>query len=176
MVRRKVSITNKVEVKINGNLVRIKGKLGELERKFDFCGEDIKVEKVNDKMVVSCKSEKRKAKSLVGTIAAHLRNMIKGVTQGYEYELKVVYMHFPITLKVEKDKIIIQNFLGERTPRIANIVGSTKVEVKGREIKVKGIDLEAVSQTAANLEQATRIVGKDRRTFQDGIFITKKGK
>jgi large subunit ribosomal protein L6 len=102
--------------------------------------------------------------------------MIIGVTKGFEYRLKIVYSHFPVTVKIEGDKALIHNFLGERQPRIAKIVRGSKVEVKGDEIKVSGIDIEAVGQTAANFEQATRIIGKDRRIFMDGIYITQKAR
>ena len=110
----------------------------------------------------------------MGTAVAHIRNMITGVTEGYTYKLKIVYSHFPVTAKVEGDKILIQNFLGERTPRVAKIVGDTKVEIKDQEITVTGIDLEEVSQTSGNIEQACRIIGFDRRRFPDGVFITSK--
>jgi large subunit ribosomal protein L6 len=49
-----------------------------------------------------------------------------------------------------------------------------KVTVKDRDIIVEGADLEAVAQTAANIEKATKIKDKDRRIFVDGIYIYKK--
>jgi large subunit ribosomal protein L6 len=97
--------------------------------------------------------------------------MVDGVTKGFTYRLRIVYSHFPITVKVEKDKILIQNFLGERTPRIAKIVGNTEVKVEGSDVIVSGINLEEVSQTSANIEQACRIIGYDRRRFLDGIYL-----
>ena len=48
------------------------------------------------------------------------------------------------------------------------------MKVKGQEIIVEGIDKEATGQTAANIEQATRITKWDRRVFQDGIYIVEK--
>ena len=53
---------------------------------------------------------------MVGTLASHINNMIVGVTNGFEYRMKVVYSHFPIQLKVASDELIINNFLGERSP------------------------------------------------------------
>jgi large subunit ribosomal protein L6 len=114
-------------------------------------------------------------KSKIGTSIAHVKNMVDGVTKGFVYKLKVIYSHFPITVKVEKDKVMINNFLGERTSRVAKIVGETQVKIEGQELSVTGIKLEEVSQTAANIEQATRIVGYDKKVFQDGIYITQKG-
>ena len=114
--------------------------------------------------------------ALVGTALAHVRNMIRGVTKGFTYKLKIVYAHFPVTVKViEKEKkITIENFTGEKTPRIIKIVGSAKVKVVGDEIHVQGTSLSDVSQTAANLQTGTKIVDKDQRVFLDGIYIFEK--
>jgi len=171
---KKVKIPENVKVSIEGNRVKVSGPKGELEKTFKI-PKDVKVEIVENNVRVFSENERRKIKAIVGTIAAHIRNMIEGVQNGYVYKLKMVYSHFPFTVKVEGDKVIIQNFLGERTPRIAKIIGNVKVEVKGQEIIVSGIDIDAVGQTAGNIEQATRITGKDRRVFQDGIFIVSKG-
>jgi len=100
--------------------------------------------------------------------------MVKGVTKGFTYKLKKVYSHFPINVKVEPGKVLIENFIGERSPRIAKIVGNVKVIVKGDDIEVQGLNLEEVSQTAANIEQATKIKKKDPRVFLDGIYIYEK--
>ena len=75
---------------------------------------------------------------------------------------------------VKGPEFVIENFLGEKHPRRAKILGDTKVEVSGDQVILKGTDIEKVSQTAANIEQATRIRGFDPRIFQDGIYITKK--
>ena len=111
---------------------------------------------------------------MVGTVCAHIRNMIKGVTKGFTYKLKIVYAHFPISVKVEGDKILIENFLGERAPRVAKIVGNTKVIVKKDDVILQGINIEEVGQTAANIEQATKIKNKDPRKFLDGIYVYEK--
>lgn len=110
----------------------------------------------------------------VYAISAHIKNMILGVTKGFRYWLRIVYSHFPISVKVEGDKILIENFIGEKSPRVARIVGNAKVKVQKNDIIVEGINLEEVSQTAANIEQATKIRGLDRRVFADGIYIYKK--
>jgi large subunit ribosomal protein L6 len=113
---------------------------------------------------------------MLGTAAAHIRNMIRGVTKGYRYNLRTVYAHFPVTVKVdEKSKTLrVENFTGEKTPRTAQILDGVKVAVKGDDIAVEGIDLAAVSQTAANIQNATKIKKKDLRVFLDGIYIDTK--
>jgi large subunit ribosomal protein L6 len=112
---------------------------------------------------------------MLGTAMAHIRNMVKGVTQGYQYNLRTVYAHFPVTVKVDKKRLKIENFTGEKTPRWANIIEGVKVDIKGEDISVHGIDLKAVSQTAANIQDSTKIKKKDLRVFLDGIYVSEKG-
>ncbi|MFH8092540.1 MAG: 50S ribosomal protein L6 [Candidatus Aenigmatarchaeota archaeon] len=158
------------DVKIDGKVLRVEYNGKFLEKKLNYPS-TIKVKVENGKLIVSSEVERRKIKAMIGTIIAHARNMIKGLKEGYVYKLKVVYTHFPINVKVEKDEVIISNFLGERTLRKAKILGDTKVEINGQEIIVSGSDKELVGQTAANIENATRVSKKDRRVFQDGIYI-----
>lgn len=165
----KVEVPGNAKVEIEGKRVKFSGEKGQVER--NFAERDLKIEMVEGKIVVSSESERREARALIGTIAAHVKNMITGVTKGFIYRLRVVYSHFPVTVKVEGDKVLIQNFLGERMPRISKIVGKTQVKVEGSDLIVSGASLEDVGQTAANMEQTTRIVGYDRRKFLDGIYI-----
>jgi len=169
-MEKELEIPEGVSVEVNGKTVKVSGTKGQLERTFKYFY-DIKIEKKDNKLLVSSKEEKRKIKAMLGTIIAHTRNMIKGVTEGYTYRMKVVYSHFPITVKVEGDKVLINNFIGEKKPRITRIVGDTKIEVKGQELILTGANREDVGQTMGNIEQACRISKFDRRIFQDGIYF-----
>ena len=173
IVEERIEIPEGVDVEIKGKRVRVKGPKGSLERDFSYANK-IQISKEENEIVIKTYFARRKEKALVGTIASHIDNMIKGVTKGYRYWLKVIFTHFPVSVKVQGDKVIVENFLGEKAPRIAKIHGNVKVEVKGSDIIVEGIDLEAVAQTAANIEQATKVKGFDRRVFVDGIYIYKK--
>jgi large subunit ribosomal protein L6 len=164
-----------VTVEIEGKRVKVSGPKGTLEKEFKYFF-DIKITKKENKVVVSSPSERKKVRAMIGTIIAHIRNMVKGVTEGYTYRMRIVYSHFPVTVKVEGDKVLIQNFLGESVPRVAKIVGDTKIEIKGQDIILTGCDKEEVGQTSANIEQACRISKYDRRVFQDGIYIVEKPK
>lgn len=174
MYFKEVAIPENVNVEIKNKKVKVSGPKGELEKEFRLVT-GIKIEKTDKKIKVSSETDRRKIKALVGTIAAHIRNMIEGVTKGFTYRLRIVYSHFPITVKVEKDKVLIQNFLGEKIPRVAKIVGNVEVKVEGSDVIVSGIDVESVGQTAGNIEQACRIVGYDRRRFMDGIYLVSRG-
>ncbi|MDI9609908.1 MAG: 50S ribosomal protein L6 [Archaeoglobaceae archaeon] len=172
-----VKIPEGVEVAIEGDPIAgykliAKGPLGENTLLLKF--RDVFIERSGDGIRVYTPVAKAKYKAVVGTYTAHINNLIKGVKEGFEYKLKVFYAHFPVKLRVSGNEVIIENFLGETTPRKAKIVGRAKVEIKGQEITVKGVDIEECGQTAANLERATKIRDKDRRVFQDGIYIVKK--
>lgn len=167
-----IKIPDEVEVNIKDFKVSVKGPRGSLERDFfSPLYKEIRIKKNDKNILVFSESEKRKIKSMVGTITSHIKNMIKGVTKGYVYKLKIVYIHFPFTVKVSDGEVLISNFLGEKAPRKSKIVGETKVEVKGDEIIVTGINKEDTGQTAVNIERATKISRRDRRVFQDGIFL-----
>lgn len=153
--------------------VTVKGPNGTLER--TFYHPDIQVEKQGTDVLVHAEFPRKKIKALVGTWAAHIKNMVAGSQKDYEYKLKIVFAHFPIKAKAAGDWITIDNFLGEKTPRKSRIVKGAKVKIGAEEIVVTGADVEVVSQTAANLEQATKVRGYDQRVFQDGIYITEKG-
>ena len=167
-----VQIPENVEGTLDGRTVTIKGEKGELTRDFSHAPITIRL---NDKTVIVQASWPRKREAaLVGTVCSHIQNMIKGVTAGYTFKLKIIYSHFPITVKVEGKHLIITNFTGERNPRKAKIMGNTKVMVKGEDIIVQGISLEDVSQTAANIQNSTKIRNKDPRVFLDGIYVFEK--
>ena len=113
-----------------------------------------------------------KRKLLLSAQSTHtFKNMITGVTKGYSYKLKIVFSHFPISVKTQGKSVLIENFTGERRARNIKILGDVKVKIETDDITVSGINLEDVSQTAANIEQATRVRGKDPRVFLDGLYV-----
>src|SRR6266581_2178383 len=167
-IERVVDVPDGVQVQIEGGHVVVKGPRHALRRTLSHPRIRMQVDGMQVK--IRCEFPGRKD----GTLAAHLRNMIVGVTDGFTYEMKIVYSHFPVKAMVKGPEFVIENFLGEKFPRKTSILGETKVEVKGDQVVLTGPDIEAVSQTAANIEQATRIRGFDPRIFQDGIYITRK--
>ncbi len=128
-IEEKVEIPQGVKVKVEGSKVTVSGKAGQLSR--DFSHPKVKIGLIEDNVTVSCEYPKVKEKAMVGTFASHIQNMIDGVTGGFEYHMKIVYSHFPMKATVKGDKFIIENFLGEKSPRHANIIGETKITVKG---------------------------------------------
>ncbi len=170
---KEIQIPEGVTVTINNGTFTVKGKKKEQSRTLDHMRIISKV--VGDKVIISCEFPRRKDNALLGTFAAHIQNMITGVTTGFEYKMKIVYSHFPVKVSIKGDVFVIENFVGEKFPRKAKILGDTKVVSKGDEVILTGPNKEHVGQTAANIESATKIKGYDPRVFQDGIYITQKG-
>ena len=145
----------------------------------EFRHHKVEVRAVNGDLEVFVNLPRRSDKALAGTWAAHLRNMALGIDEGFEYRLKAVFSHFPMSLKVDGKQMIINNLFGEKVPRVAKLPWSpAEVEVRVEnktDVVVRGADREKVGQTAANIERACRIKNRDRRVFQDGIYIVSKG-
>jgi large subunit ribosomal protein L6 len=170
-----VDLVAGIEVEARGRTITVKGGRGELTRRFreDF----ISFKPHDGKVKIRAKSKRlplRKQMAIMGTIRGHIRNMMKGVTEGFTYRLRIVYSHFPMKAQVKGAEFVVDNFLGEKCPRRTNILDGVSVSVKGNEVVVEGIDKEKVSQTAANIEQLTKIKNLDPRIFQDGIYIIDK--
>ena len=171
ILREEIPIPEGIDVTI-ADEVTVKGSKGQLSRKFNH--KSVVITKEDGNVVLEVKFPKKKDKAMLGTIKSHITNMIVGLTEGFTYHMKIVYAHFPMTVKAAGNKVTIENFLGERHPRTAKIVGDAKVQIKGEDVTVSGINKEDVGQTMANLEQATKIKGRDPRVFQDGIYLISK--
>lgn len=174
--RKEIEIPPQVKLEINENKIFVEGKLGKTfkEIKHIGLGKIIFFKIEDNKFIVWSIRKRREYISMVNTIIAHVKNLIEGVTHGYKYIMKIIYSHFPIKIEIKEGKVFIYNFLGERIPRIAKIVGNTKVEVKENYLIVSGNNIEEVGQTCNNIEQATRISRWDRRVFQDGIYLIER--
>jgi large subunit ribosomal protein L6 len=156
----------------DGNIT-ITGSGGSLTR--SFIHKKVSVLQDGSGLIVRVDLPRRKEKSIAGTWNAHLNNMVKGVTDGFTYRLKAVYSHFPMTLKVEGNNFVVNNYFGERVPRRADILNGATVKVENKvEVVVSGMDREVVGQTAANIERSCTVKKRDRRVFQDGIYLVGK--
>ncbi|HUT16779.1 MAG TPA: 50S ribosomal protein L6 [Acidobacteriota bacterium] len=164
-----IQVPDGVEVTIEGRKVTVKGAKGTLTR--DFYHVPISIEGNGKTVRVWAEWPRKKEASLVGTIYSHIQNMITGVEKGFSYKLKIVFSHFPISVKVQGKTVVIENFTGERQARRVKIIGDVQVKVQSEDVVVEGLNLEDVSQTAANIEQATKVKKKDPRVFLDGIYV-----
>ena len=135
----------------------------------------VEIKKEGQSLTIEPKKFSKREKKIINTFQSHINNMIVGVETPYTYKVKVCSGHFPMTVNVDGQKLVVKNFLGEKVPRKASIVGSAIVNVEGDMIVIVSADKEAAGQTAANFEQSTRITNRDRRIFQDGLWIIQKG-
>jgi large subunit ribosomal protein L6 len=168
-ISRLIQIPDGVAVSVENRAVTVKGSKATLTRDFSYAS--VSIETDGKTVRVWAEWPRKKEAALVGTIESHIKNMITGVTKGYTYKLKIVFSHFPITVKVQDKSVLIENFTGERRARKAKILGDIKVKVEPEDLIVQGAKLEDVSQTAANIERITKVTNKDPRVFLDGIYV-----
>jgi large subunit ribosomal protein L6 len=154
-------------VTVEGSEVKVVSNGSEKSRKFD--SKKIKVSSASGEVTIEAIARGKKANAMAKSLEAHLANMLE--SKAFEKKLQVVYAHFPVSIETKGDKVVIKNFLGEKQPREAKIMGKAKVSINGSDITVSGDDKESVGQTASNLVRATRITNKDIRVFQDGIYF-----
>jgi len=171
-ITRIVKIPEGVTVTLEGSTLSVKGPKGTLSRDMYF--PKITMTVAARELTITTESERKNLLAMVGTYAAHVRNMCRGVTDGYQYRMKVVYSHFPIQLKMAGSTLEVHNFLGEKTTRYARVEPGVKVALGSDEVTLTGTDRELVGKTAANIEHATKIRDRDPRVFQDGVYIVER--
>lgn len=168
-----IDIPKEVSLNKENNILTAKGSNGSVQK--DFTKIPTIIDVLEDKVIVKSYGKRKKDFALVNTVRSIIKNMIKGSTKGFTYKLKIVFAHFPISVKIKGQVVHIENFFGERSARVAKIVGKdTKVTVQGEDVIVTGPNIENVSQTAANIESCTKIKKKDSRVFLDGVYIYSK--
>ncbi len=167
-----IRIPEGVTFDIVDSYLYLKGSKGENKKK--ILRSIIKIKKQGDSILLDSSKSTRKEKKLLMTLKAHIKNLIRGVLEGYTYKLKVCSGHFPMNVTLENKTLSIKNFLGEKIPRKSKILDDVDVKIDGDIITVTGVDKEKTGQTAANIEQSTRVTNRDRRVFQDGCYIISK--
>ena len=172
MPRTELELPDDVSAAADQLELTVEGPNGSVTRRLWY--PDVSVSVEDDAVVIETDETDKRTAATMGTFESHVRNMIHGVTEGWDYEMQVLYAHFPMQVRVEGDEVVIENFLGERAPRRTTVHGDTEVEVDGETVRLSGPDKEAVGQTAADIEQLTRVTNKDTRVFQDGVYITRK--
>ncbi len=144
---RTVEIPENVQITVEPNSIAVKGPLGELKRRYPQSS--MQIEQANHTLNIFSSNARKEEVAAVGAIASHVQNMIIGVTKGFTYRMKVVYAHFPITVKPSPERVVIENFQGEKTPRRARVRGKVDISLDGDDIIIKGTEIESVAQTAA---------------------------
>ena len=144
--KKTILIPKEVEVKIEGNLISVKGPKGELSRKVR---PEVKVEIKEDKISVSIQTETKLAKSLWGLTQVLLSNMVKGVVVGFEKKLEIQGIGFKAV--VEGENLVLN--VGFTNQVKIKIPQGIKILVVKNIITVEGIDKELVGQLTANIRK-----------------------
>ncbi len=172
MFAEEIALPQGVTATISGRLLAIKGPKGETVK--EIKGPNIVTSIEDGKVVLASETRSKSEKKVIGSLRAHVVNMVSGVTDGHVYRLKICFTHFPITATVSGRKFVVKNFLGERTPRELVLLEDVKVKVEGADVVVESASRESSGQTAASIEQLTKRANYDKRVFADGIYITVK--
>lgn len=167
----KLEVPEEVEVSVVNRIITVKGPKGELTR--EFPKEYISISK-KDKEIEVKDNNTAKSRAIAGTFLKHIQNMIGGVQEEYVYKLKICFSHFPTTVDVSGNKVIIKNFLGGSKVVEVPIPKEVEVKVSNKDIEVKSICKEKAGSFSAILEQKTKAKKKDLRVFQDGIYLVSK--
>lgn len=171
-----VSLPENVKVSVEARTVTVTGPRGSLSK--DFKTISVEIIKTNARtLTLSLWFAGRKHLACLGTVSTHIKNMIKGVTVGFQYHMRMCHTHFPINVSVTADKqtVEIRNYLGERILRkVPLLEGCTAELLDPKEIVIRGTNVENVSQCAATIQQSTSVTNKDIRKFLDGMYVSER--
>lgn len=174
-----LNIPKDVAVEIKARQVTVTGPRGVLTKNLRHV--DVTFKKVSDRQIrITVHHADRKHAATLRTVKSLVANMITGVTKGFKYKMRYVYAHFPINVNVLNNGTVVEirNFLGEKQVRTVNVLEGVTVEISKAqkdELILTGNSLENVSQSAADIQQITRVRNKDIRKFLDGIYVSERG-
>ena len=169
-----IQVPDNVKVSLKGKMLHVQGPIGKVYKNFKKIPVNIEIN--DNKILLKKTGERKKHYAILNTAKSIIQTLCEGVVDGFTIKMKVVYSHFPITVKVEGKKVLIENFQGERAPRISMIRGNTNVAVNGDDVIISGPVLTDVSQTAANIQLKSKVKNKDHRVFLDGVYKFSKSK
>ncbi len=166
-----IPIPNGVKVAIEGNQITVEGPKGKLSFNFH---PDMVVKVEDNQIKVERPTERAFHKAIHGTTAAIIRNMVKGVTEGFTVVLEVHGLGYRASVKGNN----LELNLGKSHPDIYPIPKDVKIEVKGNEIHISGADKQRVGQVAAEIRALRKpdpYKGKGIR-YKDEVLKLKPGK
>ena len=168
-----IDIPEGISASVEEDVLIMKKNDKELKRKL-IALIDVKVK--GDKIIVSSDRVRKIERRLFGTFKAHVRNMIKGLEDGFMFKLQVANVHFPMNVSFDKEnnEFVVKNFLGEKKDRRIKLLEGTDVKIDKETIEITSHDIEKAGDAATRIEKGTKVRNKDRRIYQDGIFIVEK--
>jgi large subunit ribosomal protein L6 len=173
-IQKIIEIPEDCTIELFDKAIVIKKGSEEIRRNYKI--DNLKLILAKNSLTIEKQKTNKMDKKLINSLISHIKNAIKGLEKKYEYNLQICSIHFPINVKFEKNKVIVKNFFGERKDRIIEIDPRVSVKIENDIIKLESSDKELAGQEASKIETLTRISSRDRRVFQDGIWIIKKEK
>lgn len=148
---RLLKIPKDVKVKVRGRKVTVTGPRGQLSRDFHHMKIHLEIVHHGTKLQAQIWHADKPHAACLRTCTAAVANMIKGVTKGFSYKMRLVYAHFPINVNIENEKTVleIRNFLGEKIARTVKMLPGVTVDRTATkdEIVLEGNDIDNVSQS-----------------------------
>jgi large subunit ribosomal protein L6 len=166
-----IDIPDKTEVVINSGVVSVKGPKGSLERTFR---PDIKITVDGSHVSLAVSKENKQIKALWGTYASHIKNMVKGVNEGFEKKLVLEGVGYKS--QVTGNKLVLA--LGFSHPVEVEIPAGLNLKAEKNIITIAGIDKELVGSFAAkvrDLKKPEPYKGKGFH-YSDEVVRRKQGK
>ncbi len=170
--KQKINIPAGTEVSIDGTTVKVKGKLGELERTFK---DVVKIEKTEDWIEINPVDENNKfARAMWGTVASHIKNMVAGVNEKFTKTLVIEGVGYRAAVSGKNLNLKV----GFSHDVDLEIPEGIEVEVEKNNIKISGIDKDKVGLFASKVRLVKKpepYKGKGIR-YIDEVIIRKEGK
>ncbi len=140
-----VQLPSGVEVKIDGQAIKVKGAKGEITHEIHT---SVDVKQADNVLTFAPRNGGKESSALAGTTRALLNNMVLGVTQGFEKKLTLVGVGY----RAQVQGKVLNLSLGFSHPVEYQIPEGVTIETPSQtEVVVKGIDKQLVGQVAANI-------------------------
>lgn len=134
-----------VSVNVNGNIITVKGKLGELTREIDSA---IKVEQNENGLVLTRPNDEKEIRAKHGLYRALINNMVVGVAEGFKKVLVVKGVGYRLLKQGNK---LVMNIGFTKPVELVEPEGIKLDVIEADKVQVSGIDKEAVGQVAAKI-------------------------
>src|SRR5690554_1051663 len=142
-----ITIPAGVEVKLNGNIIDVKGPKGQLTKELH---PDMIIEQTDGVIEVKRPSDDKDHRALYGLTRTLVANMVQGVTEGFTRNLEIVGVGYRAAK--QGNKLVLS--LGYSHPIEVDPAPGIEIDVPApTKITVRGIDKELVGQTAANIRE-----------------------
>ena len=94
-----IQIPDDVKVNLKGSMLHVQGPLGKVYKNFKKI--PVLIEINDNKILLKKTGERKKYQAILNTSKSLIKTLCEGVVDGFTIKMKIVYSHFPITVKVE---------------------------------------------------------------------------